>query len=213
MPQPSRPAVLLAVAVATCLAAACGEPSPRTAADSQAAHVAEVIAAGGTVDSILPMAEQLRRFRVGLDSVDTLRHAAPDRESLVRRFLSAVSTSDTATLNALSLDRAEFAYLYYPTSAMSQPPYEAPPQLLWGQIMTSSNESLPKALARLAGTSVSLVQLRCPDSATVEGKNRLHQQCALRLRAGSTTLPDGRWFGTILEREGRFKFIGYANAL
>lgn len=213
MPQPSRPSVLLAVAVATCFAAACGEPSPRTAADSQAAHVAEVIAAGGTVDSILPMAEQLRRFRVGLDSVDTLRHAAPDRESLVRRFLTALSTSDTATLNALSLDRAEFAYLYYPTSAMSQPPYEAPPQLLWGQIMTSSNESLPKALARLAGTSVSLVQLRCPDSATVEGKNRLHQQCALRLRAGSTTLPDGRWFGTILEREGRFKFIGYANAL
>jgi hypothetical protein len=79
--------------------------------------------------------------------------------------------------------------------------------------MTSSNERLPKALARLGGTTVSLVQLRCPDSATVEGKNRLHQQCALRLRAGATTLPEGRWFGTILEREGRFKFIGYANAL
>lgn len=195
------------------LLAACGERAPRTAADSQAAHIQEVVAAGGVVDSILPIAEQLRRFREGMIAPDTLQHAEASRDALVRTWLKAVAESDTATLNALVLDRAEFAYLYYPTSAMSQPPYEAPPQLLWGQIIASSNEGLPKVLARFAGTSVSLEQLTCPDSGATEGDNRLFANCTATVRAGSAQPVTGRLFGTILERQGRFKFIGYANAL
>jgi hypothetical protein len=53
MPQPSRLSLLLAVAAATFLAAACGEPRPRTAADSQAAHIAEVIAAGTDAEPVM----------------------------------------------------------------------------------------------------------------------------------------------------------------
>jgi hypothetical protein len=199
--------------VAAALLAACGEPAPRTAADSQAAHVAEVVAAGGVVDSILPIAEQLRRFRDGMTAPDTMRHAAASREALVRRWLQAVSASDTVALNKLVLDRAEFAFLYYPTSAMSQPPYEAPPQLLWGQILASSNEGLPKVLARFAGQSVALEQLTCPDSGAVEGDNRVYGNCAITVRAGAAAPFTGRLFGSIIERQGRFKFLGYANAL
>lgn len=195
------------------LLAACGERGPRTAADSQAAHVAEVVAAGGVVDSILPITEQLRRFREGMTAPDTLRHAAASREALVRRWLKAVAASDTAALNQLVLDRAEFAFLYYPASAMSQPPYEAPPQLLWGQILASSNEGLPKVLARFAGQSVALEQLACPDSGTAEGDNRLYANCTVTVRTGSAAPVTGRLFGSIIERQGRFKFLGYANAL
>lgn len=200
-------------AAAAVLLLACSDASPRTAADSQAAHIDSVVAAGGVVDSILPMEEQVRRFREGLEAPDTLRHAAPSREALVRQFLTAVSQSDTATLNALVLDRAEFAYLYYPSSAMSRPPYEAPPQLLWGQILASSNEGLPKVLARATGESIQPGALTCADSVSVEGENRLHQQCTMALRFGSGAPVTARWFGTIIERDGRFKFIGYANSL
>lgn len=192
---------------------ACREQPPRTAADSQAAHIDSVIAAGGVVDSVLPVAEQLRRFREGLEAPDTLRHAAPSREALVRQFIAAVSKRDTAALNAMVLDRAEFAYLYYPSSVMSRPPYEAPPQLLWGQIMASSNEGLPKVLARASGESIQAGALSCADSVAVEGENRLHQQCTMSLRFGSGAPLTARWFGTIIERDGRFKFIGYANSL
>lgn len=192
---------------------ACGDGAPRTAADSQAAHVQAVVSAGGVVDSILPIAEQLRRFREGMTPVDSLTHAETSREALVTRWLRAVAESDTATLNTLVLDRAEFAFLYYPSSAMSLPPYEAPPQLLWGQILASSNEGLPKVLARFAGTSVALERLDCPDSVTAEGDNRLSSNCTVTVRAGSAVPVTARLFGTILERQGRFKFIGYANSL
>ena len=197
------------------LAACQGPPDgvrtpPRTAADSQAAHVAAVAAAGGTVDSILPVAEALARFRDGLDRVDTLRHAATSREALVDRWAQAVAASDTAALNALLLDRAEFAWLYYPGSRMSLPPYEAPPGLLWGQLLASSNEGAAQVLRRLGGGPFRVTELRCPAPPVTEGRNRLHERCDVRVGAerGVTRL-----FGTILERDGRFKFLGYANPL
>jgi hypothetical protein len=195
------------------LCGACSETSPRTAADSQAAHVAAVVAAGGVVDSILPIDEQLRRFRENLPVADSLQHAAASRDALVREFLKAVSASDTVALNRLVLDRSEFAYLYYPTAAISKPPYEAPPQLLWGQILQASNDGLPRVLARAAGQSLTLSRVACADSIVSEGANRLHNACTVTVSIGRGAPVEARWFGTIIERDGRFKFIGYGNAL
>lgn len=203
----------LLAAVPFVLLGACSDTTPRTAADSQAAHVAEVAAAGGTVDSIFPIEEQLRRFRDGLPSVEWLRNGASSRDELVRQFVRAASASDTLTLNRLLLDRAEFAYLYYPHAAISKPPYEAPPQILWGQILLASNEGLPRVLARAAGQSIDVAGVTCADSIVVEGPNRLHEKCMLTLRIGKGSAIDTRWFGTIIERDGRFKFLGYANPL
>ncbi|WP_353266734.1 hypothetical protein [Gemmatimonas sp.] len=203
----------LFVMVPLVLSGACSDTAPRTAADSQAAHVADVVAAGGTVDSILPIDEQLRRFREGVPVADTLQHGAASRDGLVREFLKAVSASDTLTLNRLALDRGEFAYLYYPTAAISKPPYEAPPQLLWGQILQASNDGLPRVLARAAGESLELSRVSCADSIVSEGENRLHNACTVTVRIGRGTPVESRWFGTIIERGGRFKFLGYGNSL
>ena len=206
---------LLGALIGGVLAACQGPPDGvrtplRTAADSQAAHVAAVAAAGGVVDSILPTGEALARFRDGLDPVDTLRHAAASREALVDRWAQAVAASDTATLNALLVDRAEFAWLYYPDSRMSLPPYEAPPGLLWGQLLASSNEGAAQVMRRHGGRPFRVAALRCPAPPVDEGKNRLHERCEVRLNAAGAPT---RLFGTILERDGRFKFLGYANPL
>lgn len=190
-----------------------GDQPPRTAADSQAAHVAEVAAAGGVVDSILPMDEQLRRFREGMTAPDGLRNAEASREALAARWLRAISESDTTTLNDLVLDRAEFGYLYFPSSPMVAPPYEAPPQLLWGQILASSNDGLPKVLRRFAGKSLSAPAVTCPDTGVIEGENRTWSRCELSFRVDGAETVRGRFFGTIVERGGRFKFLGYANEL
>jgi len=209
-------AFVFAAAVSAATISGCGANSdqpPRTAADSQAAHVAEVAAAGGVVDSILPMDEQLRRFREGMTAPDTFRNAATSREALVEQWLRAIGKSDTATLNMLLLDRAEFAFLYFPTSPMIAPPYEAPPQLLWGQILASSNDGLPKMLRRFAGKALSSPSLTCPDTGVVEGENRTWSRCELSFRVNGTETARGRYFGTIVERAGRFKFLGYANEL
>lgn len=217
MPRPCWPlrSALLLPLLLGCRPGKDAPPAPpRTAADSQAAHVAEVIAAGGVVDSILPLPEALARFRAGLAAnPDTLRHAAPSRDALVARWAAAVAASDTATLNALLLDRAEFAWLYYPGSRMSLPPYEAPPGLLWGQLLATSESGIAQLLRAHGGAPVRVLALRCPAPPVSEGRNRLHERCEVRVRTASRELPFTRLFGTILERDGRFKFLGYANAL
>lgn len=186
---------------------------PMTAADSQAAHIADVVAAGGTVDSILPIAEHLRRFRAGLPKVDSFANASPSIDALVARWARAVAAQDTAALNAMVLDRKEFAWLYYPGSRMSMPPYEAPPELLWGQILASSDEGARRMLSRHGGKPLRVIALSCPDSVESEGENRLRQNCAVALRAGDATLQPNRYFGSIIERGGRFKFLSMANRL
>lgn len=193
--------------------AACSEPVPRTAADSQAAHVREVVAAGGVVDSILPVAEHLKRFRETVNrQPDTLSGASPSLDALVGRWASAVANADSAAFDALVIDAAEFAWLYHPDSKMSKPPYEAPPGLLWGQILASSNDGARAVLKVFGGRPLRVLAVNCPEP-TVEGANRLYERCTVRVRSGDAPAQDGRYFGTILEREGRFKFIGLANEL
>ncbi len=195
-------------------AGGCGDSAPRTAADSQAAHIRDVVAAGGVVDSILPIAEHLRRFRATIsEQPDTLRNASATRDALVDRWAGAVAASDTSALNNLLLDRAEFAWLYYPTSRLSQPPYEAPPELLWGQLLASSNKGATDVLRQFGGQSLRVTSLRCEEPVQQEGSNRLFDKCIVTVKPGTSAQTEGRLFGTIIERDGRFKFIGYANAM
>jgi hypothetical protein len=206
--------LLLLAGVATACRAADSAPRlPVTSADSQAAHVQEVAAAGGVVDSILPVAEALRRFQGEIgERTDSLRGSSSSIDGLVNRWAAALSARDTAALNAMVIDRAEFAFLYYPDSRLSKPPYEAPPELLWAQFLATSDEGAKRLLHRFGGASLAVESVICGTPA-IEGANRLHEGCLVRLKEGAALGKPTRLFGTILERDGRFKFVGFANAL
>ena len=204
---------LVAAALHGCGTGESSPQLPQTAADSQAAHIQAVVAAGGVVDSILPIAEHLRRFRAGIaERADTLRNGSPSIEALVNRWAAAVSARDTAELNAMVLDRAEFAWLYYPDSKLGKPPYEMPPELLWAQFLTNSDEGAKRVLNRFGGSPVIVGSVSCPATKT-EGPNRLHEGCLVRLESAQAGREPLRLFGTIFERDGRFKFVGFTNAL
>jgi hypothetical protein len=211
-----RTIVLASAALASLVIVACRGDAPAadaTEAEKQAAHVQEVVAAGGVVDSIIPIAEALRRFRADLPQQDTLYHASPSREALVQRLAAAVSARDTAALNAMVLSRAEFAWLFYEESAMARPPYEAPPALLWGQILTSSDEGARQLVNRLGGKLIEVSAFTCPNAVEREGRSALHKRCTVRFSARGEPPLEGNLFGTIIERDGRFKFIGLGNRI
>ncbi len=189
---------------------ACGAAAP---ANDQQRHIQEVVAAGGVVDSVLSIAEQLARFRVGVGQTDTLRHASASIDALVARWADAIAARDSVALNAMVLDRAEFVWLYYPGSPMSLPPYEAPPQLLWGQIIAASNEGARALLKQFGGKPIAIRHFRCPAAPLAQSGTLLHQSCVVSLRAAGHVLPEQRYFGTVVERDKRFKFLGYSNAL
>ncbi|HEY0154959.1 MAG TPA: hypothetical protein VGB92_23310 [Longimicrobium sp.] len=179
------------------------------APDAPAAPPAAQSSAPAVVDSIFPPEEAMRRFRAGLPEVDSLSGGASSRGELVRRFVRAVEKQDTAELRTLLMNRAEFAYLYFPTSRFARPPLRTDPALLWFQMQMNSEKGIVRLLRRKGGTDAGFRGHACEDTPVVEGENRLWERCTVRLTDGA----EDRWFGTVIERGGRYKMVGYANGL
>ena len=168
---------------------------------------------GRVVDSALPREEALKRFREKLSAVDSLAGGTTSRDQLVAAYLRALAAADTAALLQLAVTRAEFAWLYYPTTPMGKPPYDMEPGLMWFLHTERSDEGLSKALQVYGGKPMTLVGYDCGPEASHEGENIVYGPCALRWRTTSGDTVAVRLFNQILERGGRFKILSYGNRL
>lgn len=202
--------VLLPLLLAA-LAACGGDAGPAPAAEAAPAPAARV--PGQVVDSILPPAEALRRFREGVPPVSRLEGGADSRDALVRRFIRAVGTQDTAALRAMVLTRAEYAHLVHPGSRFTRPPMQQAPGLVWMQMQLNSEKGIVRLLRRFGGSDVGFRGYRCEERPVVEGENRMWERCVVRLDGAQGGEVDARWFGSIIERDGHFKLMSYANGL
>ncbi len=201
----------LAITVAGCRA---GDARSRSeSSTSSSSPVATAAPRAAVVDSAFPIEEQLRRFRSDLKEQPTaFDHAARSREELVKRFLDAVVRNDTTALLEMQLSRAEFAYLYYPESRFSRVPYELEPQLMWMQTSLRGDKGLGRLLKHYGGKRLEHVKLEClPDMK--EGPTVvLTPRCQMHWREGGRPVV-GELFGSIIRRDGLYKFVSYANKI
>jgi hypothetical protein len=214
---PPRGAVAIALAACVALAGCTASDTRDRGADPDAQSlVATAVAAdtsyrqrpGYVVDSILPVEEELRRFRDGLGPVPAaFEGGATSRQELVRRFFRALAAADTVALERMRLTRAEFAWLVYPSSPYTHPPYRQSPAFVWMQLDHESGIGLRRLLGR--AREYRYLSHRCAPEPEIEGRNRLWRQCRARaVRAPGDTV-DTRLFGVVVERDGRFKFASY----
>jgi hypothetical protein len=168
--------------------------------------------AAAVVDSALPTEEALRRFRQGRTEPAGLRGGKSDPEALVRAFVSALERRDTVGLRALALDAEEFAWLYYPSSPMSRPPYQLAPDLMWLQLQVQSEKGASLLLSERGGAPLAYLGHRCA-SERREGENRVLGHCRVRRVTAERDTVEESLFGLIVERAGVYKFVNYANKL
>jgi hypothetical protein len=198
--------ITAAGAAAIVLIGACGPTeSARTSAEEhRPVHV----------DSIFPIEEEIRRFRATLDDHPTeLAEALDAREALVRAFVAAIESEDLAAAERLRLTRAEFAYLYYPFTRYTARPYELAPGLVWFQFENHGGRGINRAMQRYGGSPIGYVAHRCDADPTVEEGNRIHTGCVVERVRDDGERESIPVLGPILEREGRFKFLSFANGL
>lgn len=181
--------------------AACDRPSPPPAA------------AASTYTPDSTRAVQLAEFRAGLPEPAALQGGAPSRDSLVTALLAALATRDTATLHRLVLSRAEFAWLYYPTTQQALPPYDLDPATLWMLTSERGGRGEAKLLETLGGRTLPYAGHRCDGNAAHEGDNTVYGPCVVRLVQAPGDTVESRLFGLVLERGGQWKFVSYANKL
>ena len=164
------------------------------------------------VDRAMPIEVSLERFRRDLPEPKGLTGGFGTREELVRGFAQALEASDTAALRRMVLGKAEFAWLYYPSSRFSRRPYELPPDLLWFQTQGQSEKGASLLLMERAGAPLGYLSHDCA-SHREEGANRLYGHCVLRRVTAAGDTVGERLFGLVLERDGVYKFVSYANKL
>lgn len=168
---------------------------------------------GYIVDSILPMKEQLRRFRAGLgDAPHAFEGGATSKDALVRSFVRALEAADTAALVRLTISRPEFAYLIFPDSPIGKEPYAQAPDLVWMRHAGASATGLGRLLDRFGGRSIGYQSLRCVAATSVDGDNRITAGCRVRFAPEGNNVTDISLFAAIIERQGRYKIFSYANA-
>lgn len=201
----SRAALLFLLVAAT--AAACARDAERTDAVRE-------LPPGAVIDSALPIDTLLARFRATIaDTPSALSGGERSPERLTRRFLAALTAHDTATIQGLVLSRAEFAWLYYPHTRYTRRPYELGPELLWIQVSENSEKGIVRMLRRYGGSALRFDALACPDSSVTEGPNTIIGPCRVTFAAADSAARTLQIFGSIIARDGQFKFVSYANEL
>jgi hypothetical protein len=184
------------------VAAACGHDAARRA-----------VAGAVHVDSAVTRSQELRRFRADLTPPAGLIGGAASRDALVRRYVRALERADTAALQALVIDRAEFAYLYYPTTPQGRPPYDLSPGLMWFMLQENSRRGLVHAIEERGGRPLGFVGYSCDRRPSREGENTVVGPCLIRRRQPGGDEVQERLFGLIIERDHYFKLVSLANKL
>ena len=165
------------------------------------------------VDSVVPREVSLARFREGLAHPARLEGGAKSRDELVRRYVDALERQDTTALLGLTITRAEFAYLFYPTGPEASLPYDLEPGLYWFMLQENGRKGLLRALEDRGGRSLAYLGYRCDGTPSRQGGNTVWGPCLVRRWQAPGDTVEERLFGPILEREGTFKFLSLANKL
>ena len=193
-----------------CSAGDAASAADSTAATSTAAAASAAVPPRDAMDERLDSA--LVRLRQGQPVPTALEHGEASRDALVERFVRAIEAADTTDLRRMVMSRAEFAHLYYPGSAYTRRPTRQEADLAWFLHLNDSQKGVSRALARYGTEPLNLLGYECAAEPRREGRNVVWHGCHLRIAPRGDTL-DLRLFGSILERDGRFKLYSYANDL
>lgn len=168
---------------------------------------------GYVIDSILPVEEEVRRFsaKVGGSPVTALSDASSSRDALVRRIVDDVARNDTLDLAKTAITPREFIDLLYPSSPFTHAPYRQAPGLVWMGIANHSTSGYVRLTRRRGNVAFKLDGYTCDAKPDVQGENKLWSNCVITLVDPQKVTTHERWFGSILERNGRFKLVGFSN--
>lgn len=165
------------------------------------------------VDSIHAPDEEIRRFREGLVEPNGLRGGAETRDTLVEKLIRALEAADTARVASLAMDRAEFAWFYYPHSIYTAPPYALPPGLVWYQMENRSSRGLTRLQGQYAGETLYYAGYTCPDEGEEWGEGWIWHGCIVLGELPTGESVEERLFGSILELDRQFKLVSFSNEL
>jgi hypothetical protein len=131
-------------------------------------------------------------------------------ESLAKAFLDALYRKDVEVLKSFALNEDEFRRHVWPELPVSQIKKPLPFEYGWADLHQKSINSLKRTYASYGGKKLTFIRLEFEDETTPYETYLVHRDARVVVRDEET----GRemrldLFGSILEKEGRFKLFSY----
>ena len=194
-PRPAAIALLAAAGLATTgfVGSGCGEAGSRGAREIPAAAAAATGDAGGNAGA----------------AAGALAGTFDSAEAAARQALALIEAGDRDRIGKIALSEAEFRSLVYPALPASRPERNTSAEFLWGMLAQRSRNSLAFTLDRYRGRPLELVAVDFVGESTDYGPFRVHREAVLTVRHAEGEPSAVRLFGSMIEREGRFKIFSF----
>jgi hypothetical protein len=131
-------------------------------------------------------------------------------EDLARTVLEAFAKEDVEKLKSLPLSKEEFQHHVWPKLPASRPERNLPFEYGWGDLHKKSMSSIASNFSRYKGRNFELISMRFKGGETDYGSFVVHREAVMRVRdVVSGEELDLALFGSVMERQGRYKLFSY----
>lgn len=138
-----------------------------------------------------------------------LAHSEESPEALARAVLQALQHRDSDALHSLALNRQEFTDHVWPELPAARPERNLSASYVWGDLNQKSNIILRETLAAHAGKTYTFISVRFLGQSTRYPSYLVHRESELTVKDGDGREQNIRLFGSVLERDKRFKVFSY----
>lgn len=130
-------------------------------------------------------------------------------KALAIAVAEAVANRDSVALRRLALDEQEFRQHVWPELPASRPERNLPFSYVWGDLRTKSDAGLEAVLRDHGGRRYQVDQIRFKGESTQYQTSVVHRDSRLEVRGPDGTRDTIQLFGSVIEKEGRFKVFSY----
>lgn len=130
-------------------------------------------------------------------------------EAVSEAVLSALEAGDYETLRSYALSEAEFRLIVWPELPASRPERNVPLSYAWRDLNQKATNRLRGLVATRGGHRYELVRVEFEGETTSYESFKVHRDSRLVVRNEQGTVESVRFFGSIIEREGRYKLFSY----
>jgi hypothetical protein len=141
--------------------------------------------------------------------VQPLADSSPSAEALAEAVLTAIEKGDVDALHALALSKTEFEEHVWPELPAAQPKRNLSVGYVWGDLSVKSNLTLTKTLSAHGGKRYTLQSMRFLGRTTPYASYVVHRESELTVRDENGKERRLRLFGSVLEKQGRYKVFSY----
>lgn len=130
-------------------------------------------------------------------------------DAAAEAVIEGLGRTDESALKALALNEREFRDHVWPELPASRPERNLSFAYVWGDLRQKSEYSLQQVLAEHGGQRYTLASVRFDGETTSYDSYAVHRATVLRVRNEHGQETDVRLFGSMIEKDGRWKVFSY----